>query len=98
MALALLFASNSAMSEDGAAEWLIKHLEVFPVETRSFRITMAGATAPKLCGNDYNWSYIHQGDDGHTTIVSVLLVAKMSNSEIVLYSYQNAEDNGFCKI
>ena len=83
-------------SWDGTVAGKISTIDVVPIngENFGFRVSLVGNQA--LCGNSNAWAYINKSDDNYQTAVSVLLAAKMSEKEVVLYS--NQATNNYCHI
>lgn len=93
----LSFSLNAFASWDGSVLGEVATIDVADGENYGFRIGLKGA--PKLCGNEHNWAYLNESDSNYDTFVSVLLAAKMSNSQVIIYSRKEVTSgNGYCHI
>ena len=74
---------------DGNVTGTVHQVHIVPLEEndRSLRIVMEGN--PKMCGTNTDWAYLDESNSNYQVVVSALLAAKMSGSEISIYSNKN---------
>jgi hypothetical protein len=89
--------TSSAFAWDGALVGKIASIDVTGGNNYDFRIALEGN--PSLCGNNNTWAYINQSDSNYQTYASVLLAAKLSSRDVLIYTRQEtASGQRYCKI
>ena len=80
---------------DGSTAGKVKQVDVAPLDgnNRGFRVVLEGN--PALCNNENQWAYVNQSDDNYQVTVSALLAAKMSGTEVTIFTTINPSD-GYC--
>jgi len=82
---------------DGITSGQIHSINVTSGENYGFRVTLSGA--PKLCGNTHSWAYLNESQSNYQTFVSVILAAKMSNKQVILYTNkETTSGQEYCRI
>ncbi len=95
--IVLLFTTTSAYSWDGAHSGKIVSIEITGGTNFGFRVHLEGA--PQMCGSQFTWAYLNEGDSNYNTYVSGLLAAKMSGVNVVIYTNKVTHgSNDFCRI
>lgn len=92
----LLLISSNVFAWDGVTTGVISSISVAPNDQRTFRVKLKDS--PKLCGNNNDWAYIHESEVGFNSVVSTLLAAKFSKTNVTIYSNKNTQDHDYCTI
>jgi len=91
--LLLLMPSLALSSWYGTESGRIGKIEVTDAENLGFRVSFRSG---KVLCDTYTWAYLNKSDSNYETYVSVLLAARMSDSEVTIFTVKGV--GGYCKI
>lgn len=76
--------SPVALAWDGAVAGKIVGVEVASGQNFGFRVSLGGVSS--MCAGGPSWAYLNEADSNYKTFVAVLLLAKVQDSNLTIYT------------